>query len=93
MKSEFWTHDELQALIGRALVEPSFQHDLLNGGREACLAEFPLTADEYAVARAIHAADLGAYARQLDEWIQKQARRPVVTPFVPARQGRLAAAA
>jgi hypothetical protein len=93
MKSEYRAHEELQALIGRALVEPGFQHELLNGGREECLAEFPLTADEYAVARAIHATDLGAYARQLDEWIRKQALRPVVTPFVPAVSARLAAAA
>lgn len=87
------THEELQALVGRALVEPSFCAALLNGQRDACLAEFPLTTDERAAAAVIAAEDLQDYARQLDGWITKQRQRPTVRPFATLYHTRMAAAA
>lgn len=87
------THEELQALVGKALVEPSFCAALLNGQREVCLAEFPLTADEYDAAATISAADLQDYARQLDNWITTRRQRPAIRPFASPYPTRLAAAA
>jgi hypothetical protein len=93
MKTNSMAHEELQALIGRALLEPGFCHDLLNGQRDVCLAEFALTAEERHVARSIKAADLPDFARQLDGWIRERRLRPAVTPFATPYVQRLAAAA
>jgi hypothetical protein len=93
MKSSLLAHEELQALVGRALVEPGFCHDLLNGRREACLAEFALTSEERHVAGSIEAANLQEFARQLDGWIRERRLRPAVTPFRAPYTQRLAVAA
>lgn len=63
------THEELQALVGRALIDPSFQRDLLNGHRAECLDEYNLSRDERVAASTIQASDLRTFARQLDGWI------------------------
>jgi hypothetical protein len=76
-------HEELQALIGRALTEPDFCKALLNGGRDACLDAFALTREEREVARAIEADDLQAYAHRLNAWIQYRRRLPRVTRLSP----------
>lgn len=93
MKTNAMAHEEIQALIGRALIEPGFCHDLLNGRRDACLAEFPLTTEERHAAYAIEATSLQDYARQMDGWIQYRRMRPEVTRFTPPYAQRLAAAA
>jgi hypothetical protein len=92
-RNETRSHEELQALIAQALVQPSFCAALLNGDRQACLAEFALSADEYTVANAIEATDLSAFARQLDTWIQRDSLRPLVTAFGRASTRQLASAA
>lgn len=72
-------HEELQALVGRALIDPSFRRDLLNGHRAECLNEFELTREEHSVASTIQAGDLSSFARQLDGWINDRAVRSDVT--------------
>ncbi len=67
------THEELQALGGRALVDPSFCKGLLNGHRAECLGEFGLSNEEHDAARSIKAKDLTSFAGQLDEWIRERA--------------------
>lgn len=67
------THEELQALVGRALVDPSFCKGLLNGHRAECLGEFSLSHEENDAARSIKAKDLTSFAGQLDEWIRERA--------------------
>ncbi len=67
------THEELQALVGRALVDPSFCKGLLNGHRAECLGEFSLSHEERDAARSIKAKDLTSFAGQLDEWISERA--------------------
>ncbi len=93
MKRNTLAHEELQALIGRALVEPSFCAALLNGHRDDCLSEFALTADEQAMARGIQATDLQGFAVQMDGWIRERRLRPNVTPFAKPFSARMAAAA
>jgi len=66
---------ELQALIGRALVDPEFQEGLLNGERHECLAQFALTVDELKAAIAIEAEDLSSFAAQIDSWIARRKTR------------------
>lgn len=39
-------HMALQILVGTALTDPRFCHDLLNGRRHTLLAEFDLTEEE-----------------------------------------------
>lgn len=64
-----YQHESLQGLIGRALVDPTFRKDLLNGRRAERLAELELTADERGAAGSIVADDLSSFARELDQWI------------------------
>ena len=66
-------HESLQGLIGRALVDPTFRKDLLNGHRAERLAELELTPEEHRAASAVDASDLSAYARGLDQWITERA--------------------
>lgn len=68
------THEALQALVGRALVDPAFRKDLLNGRRAQCLAECGLAGDEHRAASSIQANELTSYARQLDDWITDRVR-------------------
>jgi hypothetical protein len=68
------THEALQGLVGRALIDPAFRKDLLNGHRAECLAECSLTSDEQRAASTIQASDLTSFARQLDEWITDRVR-------------------
>jgi hypothetical protein len=68
-------HEELQALVGRALIDPTFCKGLLNGHRVECLDEFSLSREEHDAARSIRAKDLTSFAGQLDEWIRDRASR------------------
>jgi hypothetical protein len=86
-------HEELQALIARALVEPSFCAALLNGRREDCLEEFRLTVEERAAARDIEAPDLQSYARSLHAWMERHNRPAPVVQFTLPRGVRAAVAA
>ena len=70
-------HEELQAVVGRALVDPTFRKGLLNGHRAECLAEFDLSDTEAEAARSIQADDLTTFAAQLDAWIARQSATPV----------------
>lgn len=93
MKSNALPGEELQAVIARALVDPSFCDALLNGGRAACLAEFPLTGDEHRAAATIQAESLQDYARQLHAYVEQRRRQPQVTPFRLAPRLAIASAA
>jgi hypothetical protein len=90
------THDELQAVIGRALVDPSFCTGLLNGHRAECLAEFDLSDEQARAARAIRASDLTTFAAELDSWISRNTAERIarsLTPFTRAEMPTVAAAA
>jgi hypothetical protein len=89
------THESLQALVGRALVDPSFRKDLLNGHRADCLAEYDLTREERRAAGAIQASDLTSFARQLDGWISDRAHseRQATSVAAPRRMQLAALAA
>jgi hypothetical protein len=87
-------HEELQAVVGRALVDPSFCKGLLNGHRADCLGEFDLTNEQMGAARQIKATDLRAFASQLDDWITRQAtlRSRGALMELPRLENRLAPA-
>jgi len=87
-------HEEIQALVGRAIIDPQFCEDLLNGHRAECLAEFPLSAEELGAAAAIKADDLAAYAAGLQRWIHdRRVRSTSVTLFTDQKISRQLAAA
>jgi len=85
--------EELQALVGRALVDPTFRKDLLNGHRVECLSEFELTNEEFDAARAIRAGDLTSFAGQLDEWIRDRAAERRANAVATFKNASFAAAA
>ncbi len=63
-------HEELQALLGRALVDETFRRDLLNGHRRECAAEYALSADEREAVLGVRASDLQSFAAGLESWLQ-----------------------
>ena len=70
------SHEELQAVIGRAVVDPAFCRDLLNGHRRERLAEFRLSSAEREMATAVQARDLAGFAQAVDRWICSQPAVP-----------------
>lgn len=61
-------HETLQAIVGAAIVNPRFRHDLLTKGTDV-LAEFPLTAEEIEAIASIQAETLQGFAQQLHDWL------------------------
>ena len=87
-------HEALQAVVGRALVDPAYRTGLLNGHRAECLAEYELSVEEQRAASGIRAGDLASYARQLDHWVTERGRRECqVASLAAARRMQLAAVA
>ena len=62
----------LHTLVGTALTDPRFCHDLLNGRRHTLLADFNLTDEEREVVLAIQAESIREYAIQLNEWLNQK---------------------
>jgi hypothetical protein len=62
----------LHTLVGTALIDPEFCHDLLNGRRHALLAEFDLTDEEREVVMLVEADSIQQFAAQLCEWLKAQ---------------------
>jgi hypothetical protein len=62
----------LHTLVGTALTDPEFCHDLLNGRRHALLAEFDLTDEEREVVMLVEADSIQQFAAQLCEWLKAQ---------------------
>jgi hypothetical protein len=56
--------DNIQAIIGRAIVDATFRHQLLTNP-ETALHDEPLTPEEAAVLQDIHATTLDDFARQV----------------------------
>ncbi len=91
-KTASQAHEELQALVGRALVDPGFRKDLLNGHRRECLSQFALSPDERMAATGVEADDLATFAAGLNHWIdRKRTRIPRIA--TPSSAERLATAA
>jgi hypothetical protein len=62
----------LHTLVGTALTDSRFCHDLLNGRRHALLADFDLTDEERKAVLAIQAESIQEFAAHLYEWLRGQ---------------------
>jgi hypothetical protein len=62
----------LHTLVGTALTDHNFCHDLLNGRRRTLLAQFDLTNEEREAILGIQADTLQEFASQLCEWLKAQ---------------------
>ena len=69
----------LQILVGTALTDPRFCHDLLNGRRHTLLSEFDLTDEEREAVMVVEAESIQEFAVQLCEWLKAQ-ESPVSHP-------------
>jgi hypothetical protein len=69
------SHESLQAIVGTAILDKQFLHDLLNSRREQAISRFELTPEERRVLRAIRAETIEQFAYQLDDWIVGQERK------------------
>lgn len=76
-------HESLQAIVGTAVIDKHFSHDLLNSKRAEVLARFDLTAEEYQAVIGIQADTLEQFAACLDEWITRQNEESRPLPPLP----------
>lgn len=87
----------LHTLVGTALTDPRFCHDLLNGRRPTLLTKFDLTNEEREVVLGVKAESIQDFAAQLCEWLK--ARESLVSypaaavsvPYLPLRAPVVAA--
>lgn len=70
----------LQAIIGHAIVDRGFRHELMNGGRERLLADFDLTEAERDVVRSIQAQTFEEFASELHSWIVQTRHSSLIRP-------------
>jgi len=77
------SHESLQSIVGTAILDKQFLHDLLNSRREQAISRFELTPEERRVLRAIRAETIEQFAFQLDDWIVGQERK-AFTAKVPS---------
>ncbi|MBM4466091.1 MAG: hypothetical protein FJ014_11160 [Chloroflexi bacterium] len=81
----------LHTLVGTALTDPRFCHDLLNGRRPALLTKFDLTNEEREVVLGVKAESIQDFAAQLGEWLKgRESLVPypaaaVAVPYSPLR--------
>jgi hypothetical protein len=81
----------LHTLVGTALTDPDFCHDLLNGRRPTLLTKFDLTDEEREFVLFIEAESIQAFAAQLCEWLKAQEgpishpNMAVAVPYPPLR--------
>ena len=66
------SYEAIQAIVGTAILDKQFLHDLLNSRRELVIARFDLTPEEQRAVTAICAETLEQFAYQLDDWIIRQ---------------------
>ena len=62
----------LQILVGTALTDPKFRHNLLDGRRHSLLTEFDLTDKEREAVLVIEAESIQQFAARLCEWLEAQ---------------------
>ena len=81
----------LHTLVGTALTDSKFCHNLLNGRRRTLLTEFDLTNEEREVVLGVEAESIQAFAAQLCEWLNVQeslvshSPTAVSAPYPPLR--------
>jgi len=64
-------HENLQAIVGRAIVDSAFRQGLLNRSGDV-LADLELTSEESAVVAKTRATTIEDLASELDTWISRQ---------------------
>jgi len=78
-------HMALQILVGTALTDPQFCHDLLNGRRRTLLGQFDLTEEEREAVLGVEAESIQEFAAQLWHWLtaQENLLSPIPMAAVP----------
>ena len=71
------THENIQALIGTAIVDTEFRQQLLEDAASV-IGEFGLTPDEASAVLAVKASTLQGFASQLHNWIASKSSVPVL---------------
>ena len=65
------SHENLQAIVGRAMVDSAFRRRLLSRSNEV-LADLELSPEETDIVSQTKAASIEEFALELDEWISQQ---------------------
>jgi hypothetical protein len=64
--------ESIQAIVGTAITDRQFMHDLLNSRRNQAIARFDLTAEEHRVISGIKAETIEQFALKLDDWLVRK---------------------
>ena len=76
--------ESIQEIVGTAITDRQFLHDLLNSKRDQAIARFDLTPEERRVVADIQADTIEQFALQLDRWIEADDHEPIaVAPLPP----------
>ena len=70
-------HENIQALIGTAIVDTEFRQQLLENPASV-IGDFDLTPDEASAIIAVRASTLQGFASQLHAWITSRSAVPVL---------------
>ena len=72
--------ESIQAIVGTAITDRQFMHDLLNSKRASAIARFDLTPEERSMISGIEANSIEQFACQLDEWLVQREQDAYLTP-------------
>lgn len=79
--------EAVQEIIGTAIIDKHFLHDLLNSKRHQAIARFDLTAEERYVISHLEANSLEQLALQLDNWLTFREQEKISIPrYIPAEK-------
>ena len=81
--------ESIQAIVGTAITDKQFMHDLLNSRRESAISRFDLTPEEHSVISKIEANSIEQFASQLDEWLLRREQEIAYLAPMPAFGYRL----
>ena len=75
--------ESIQEIVGTAITDRQFLHDLLNSNRERAIARFDLTPEEHRMVTGIQADTIEQFALQLDRWIELDEPEAAPLPSFP----------
>ncbi len=67
--------EDIESVIGNAIIDKDFLGRLLGGDRAALLSKFNLTQEELQMLMGVHAESLAGFAGQVHAWQQSQGLR------------------
>jgi hypothetical protein len=81
--------EAIQDLIGHAIIDKDFMHDLLNSRRREVIARFELSPEEEYVLNNIEADTLEQFALQIDNWLTYKEQVTISLPVLSSKESAI----